>query len=118
MYNNTVTNNVAEGNGLAGITLHSHAPGQDLSGNVITHNVLSNNAVAGNPGGAPGDRDAGVTRTVDILLWSAVTPLSATSVTGNQLSNAYYGIWTKNAPRIPRNANTFAATVTVRLLQG
>jgi parallel beta-helix repeat protein len=118
VYNNTVTNNVAEGNGLAGITLHSHAPGQDLSGNAITHNILSNNGVAGNPGGAPGDSDAGVKQTVDILLWSAVTPLSATQVAGNQLSNAFYGIWTKNVPKIARNANTFAKTVTVPLTQG
>jgi parallel beta-helix repeat protein len=118
VYNNTVRGNIAQGNGLAGITLHSHAPGQDLSGNVITHNILSNDGVAGGPGGTPGDMDAGVTHSVGILLWSAVTPLTGMSVTGNVLSNDYYGIWTKNAPKISSSENTFTHTVTVPLTQG
>jgi hypothetical protein len=118
VYNNMVTHNKADGNGLAGITLHSHAPGQSLNGNVINHNVVGMNAIHGYPNGAPGDSDAGVSGTVGILLWSAVTPLTGTSVTGNTLSDDHYGIWTKNVPAIAKSANTFSSTVTVDLFQG
>ena len=117
VYDNTVSDNTAEGNGLAGVTLHSHAPGQDLSGNVITHNILSNDGLHGYPNGAPGDSDAGITHTVGIAVWSAVTPLSGTVIAGNQISNDYYGIWTQHVPKIAKSANTFASTVTVRLFQ-
>lgn len=118
VYNNTVSHNKAEGNGLAGITLHSHAPGQDLNGNDISHNIIGKNGVNGYPNGAPGDSDAGVSGTVGILLWSAVTPLSGTSLAGNTVSDDHYGIWTKNVPAIAKSANTFSASVTVALLQG
>jgi parallel beta-helix repeat protein len=117
VYNNTVTHNKAEGNGLAGITLHSHAPGQDLDGNDISHNIIGKNGVNGYPNGAPGDMDAGVSGTVGILLWSAVTPLSGTSVSGNTLSDDHFGIWTKNVPPIAKSANTFSSTVTIHLFQ-
>ncbi len=36
----------------------------------------------------------------------------------NKISHDYYGIWTKNVPTIAQSANTFAASVTVPLLQG
>jgi parallel beta-helix repeat protein len=117
VYNNTVTHNKAEGNGLAGITLHSHAPGQDLDGNDIGHNIIGKNGVNGYPNGAPGDSDAGVSGTVGILLWSAVTHLSGTSVSGNTLSDDHFGIWTKNVPPTAKSANTFSSTVTVHLFQ-
>jgi parallel beta-helix repeat protein len=117
VYDNTVSDNTADGNGLAGVTLHSHAPGQDLSGNVIRHNILSNDGLHGYPNAAPGDGDAGITHTVGIALWSAVTPLSGTVIAGNQISSDYYGIWTQNVPKIATSANTFASTVTVRLFQ-
>jgi parallel beta-helix repeat protein len=117
VYSNTLKGNTANNNGLGGVTLHSHAPGQDLNGNVITHNVLSNDGLNGYPNGAPGDSDAGITHTVAIIIWSAVSPLSGTSISGNQISNDYYGIWTQNLPKIAPSANTFASTVTVPLFQ-
>jgi len=118
VYNNTVSYNTADGNGLGGVTLHSHAPGQDLNGNVISHNTISDDGINGYPNGAPGDSDAGITQSVGITIWSAATPLTGTSIVANQISHDYYGIWTKNVPKIAQSANTFAATVTVPLLQG
>jgi parallel beta-helix repeat protein len=58
VYDNRVVFNEASGNGLPGITLHSHAPMQDISGNVIAGNHLSKNALTANKG-KPGDPDAG-----------------------------------------------------------
>ncbi|MDA8264927.1 MAG: DUF1565 domain-containing protein, partial [Actinomycetota bacterium] len=40
-YNNTVSDNTIEGNGNPGVTMHEHAPGTYLGGNVITGNTLS-----------------------------------------------------------------------------
>ena len=118
VYSNTVSYNTASGNGLGGVTLHSHAPGQDLAGNVISHNTIRNDGLHGYPNGDPGDSDAGITQTVGIVVWSAVTPLTGTSIVGNHISHDYYGIWTKNVPTFALSANTFASTVTSPLLQG
>lgn len=107
VYNNVVTGNTANGNGLAGVTLHSHAPGQDLNGNVITDNNVSNDGLEGYPNGSPGDEDFGVTNTVGILVASAVSPLAGTVIANNNISDVHYGIWTKNVPPISPSANTF-----------
>jgi nitrous oxidase accessory protein NosD len=89
-YDNTVAYNTAIGNNLAGVTIHSHAPNQDVNGNRLIGNTLSNN----NRGGDP---DAGVTRTADVLIFSAVVPITGTVISDNWLSNAHFGIWTQNA---------------------
>ena len=47
VYDNQVQNNVIWGNGLAGVTVHSHAPGQDLNGNVIEGNFIGTNNLDG-----------------------------------------------------------------------
>jgi hypothetical protein len=116
VYSNTVSGNTANDNGLGGLTLHSHAPGQDLNGNRIINNRFSHDGINGYPNGAPGDSDAGITQTVGIDIFSAVTPLVGTVVSGNTLSNEYYGIWTQNVPPLSSTANTFA-NVTVPLFQ-
>ncbi len=36
VYDNLVEGNFISGNGLAGVTVHSHSPGEDLSGNIDT----------------------------------------------------------------------------------
>jgi parallel beta-helix repeat protein len=107
-YNNVVNGNTANDNGLAGITLHSHAPGQYLNGNVITNNSVSNDGIHGYPNGAPGDSDFGVTNTVGILLGSSFTTLQGTVVSGNNIANVFFGIWTKNVLKIT-SSNTFTA---------
>ena len=55
MYNNHVEGNYLAGNGLGGVTLHAHAPGENLNGNTITGNKIYNNVNGvwlGNAGGA------------------------------------------------------------------
>ncbi|MGH3431073.1 MAG: NosD domain-containing protein [Mycobacteriales bacterium] len=89
-YDNVVAWNSVTGNNLAGITVHSHAPGSDLNGNRFLNNRLSRNNVGGDP-------DAGVTQTADILVFSAGDPITGTVARDNWISNAFFGVWTKNA---------------------
>jgi len=117
VYDNTVKGNTARGNGLGGITLHSHSAGQDLNGNTIVDNTVAGNGLNGGVSGAPGDSDAGITQTVDITVFSAVTPLKGVTVRGNHTSNAHFGIWTQNQPTIAPNANSATSSVAVPLFQ-
>lgn len=117
VYDNTVQNNTADGNGLGGFTLHSHSPGQYFNDNRIIDNTFLDDGVAGNTGNTPGDSDAGITNTVGIIVYSAVTPLSGTVITGNNLGNEYYGIWTENVPTLSQSANNFGSGVTIDVSQ-
>ena len=99
VYNNVVSDNTADNNGLAGVTLHSHAPGQDLNGNKIVGNRLRND-------GLTPDSSFNETGTVGILLGSA-SPLTGTVIAGNRISDTQFGIWTINVPKIKRGANRF-----------
>lgn len=86
VYDNTVVGNYASGNALAGVTVHMHAPGQDLNGNVVTGNLIGTNNVNG-------DRDSQpfALETAGVLV-RAADSLSIT-VTGNVISHNTDGIW-------------------------
>jgi len=43
VYSNLVQGNYLAGNGLGGVTLHSHAPGEDLNGNTVIGNTIGTN---------------------------------------------------------------------------
>jgi Right handed beta helix region len=89
-YDNFVGWNTANGNNLAGITVHSHAPNTDVNGNRFFANRLSFN----NRGGDP---DVGLTKTANIVVFSAGDPITGTVARGNWISDAFFGIWTLNA---------------------
>ncbi len=89
-YDNFAGWNTTNGNELAGITVHSHAPNTDVNGNRFVGNWASHN----NRGGDP---DASVTRTTDILVFSAADPITGTIARDNHLGHAFFGIWTLNA---------------------
>jgi hypothetical protein len=55
-YHNTIKDNTAEGNGLAGFTLHSHAPLQDMNTNVVETNTFADDSLSGLTG-SPGDAE-------------------------------------------------------------
>jgi hypothetical protein len=78
--------NYASGNALAGVTVHMHAPGQDLNGNVVTGNLIGTNNVNGDFDSPPFALD-----TAGVLV-RAVAPLSIT-ITGNVISHNTDGIW-------------------------
>jgi hypothetical protein len=105
-YGNMVLSNVVEGNGLAGITVHSHAPDQDVNGNQIIGNLVATNAVAGGVNGAPGDSDFGAVGTIGILV-ASVTPVSGTVIVGNVIRKNDTGIWTTNNVAGNFNDNIF-----------
>jgi parallel beta-helix repeat protein len=92
-YGNLVTGNTANDNGIAGISVHSHTPFQDANGNIITNNTLSHDALSGGAGGGPGDGDAGVTKTTGILVLAATSPVTGTVIAGNHISKVTDGVW-------------------------
>jgi parallel beta-helix repeat protein len=123
-YGNTVTDNTANDNGIAGISIHSHALGQDMNGNVITGNHVSHDALTGGAGGGPGDSDAGDVHTTGILVLASVQQVSGTVITGNTISNVFYGVWLSKAvtkPNVSGNTTSFdsggAAIFVNRLLK-
>jgi parallel beta-helix repeat protein len=117
VYSNLIEGNVANDNGLGGLTIHAHVAGQDFNGNRIIANTFSHDGLHGYPNGAPGDSDVAVHHTVGILIYSLATRLAGTVVRGNHLSDEFYGIWTDNAPAIKKPANIFAKGVRVALSQ-
>ncbi|HEX4216746.1 MAG TPA: right-handed parallel beta-helix repeat-containing protein [Acidimicrobiales bacterium] len=88
VYDNQVQGNVLSGNGLAGVTLHSHAPGQDLNGNTVEGNLIGTNNLDGDPDFFPS-----VDPSTTGVIVATVAPLSIT-VDHNIIANNVYGIWT------------------------
>jgi hypothetical protein len=92
-YDNTVVNNVISGNNLAGVTIHAHAPNQDVSGNVIEHNTIGPNNLGGDP-------DAGVPDTTGVLVFAplgipGVLPVTVT-IRGNHIHGNVNPVWTSD----------------------
>lgn len=99
-YSNTVTRNVVSGNGHSGVAIHSHAPAQDVHGNVIEYNEIGrNNSI--------GDHSAGVTDTAGVIVFSAVVPVTGTVVTHNRFVDDHFGIWLHNAPGANTSHNDY-----------
>jgi hypothetical protein len=88
VYNNLVSGNYIAGNGIGGVTLHSHAPGEDLNGNTISRNVIGTNNLTP-------DDDFGAhfvdPSTTGIVL-AAVSPVSIT-IDHNFITDDVNGIW-------------------------
>lgn len=86
-YDNRIVDNVIRGNNLAGVTMHAHAPNQDINGNVITHNNIGRNNLGGDP-------DAGVTQTTGILVFSAVPAVTVhVTIRHNHIHGNVFPIW-------------------------
>ncbi len=85
-YDNTVIGNRISGNGESGVTIHSHTPDQNVNGNRIVNNWIGTNNTAG-------DADAGDTLTTGVLVFSAVVPVTGTTISGNHISHNHFGIW-------------------------
>jgi nitrous oxidase accessory protein NosD len=86
-YDNRIVGNVIRRNNLAGVTMHAHAPNQDINGNVIAHNTIGRNNLGGDP-------DAGVTQTTGILIYSALPPVTVhVTVRHNHIHGNVFPIW-------------------------
>jgi hypothetical protein len=93
VFDNVVTGNVFDGNGHAGFDVHAHAPGMNLTGNVVTGNRIGVNNLRTSEGDA---------QTTGVYLGDA-SPLAIT-VEGNTISGDYYGIFTAGGPVTVRGA--------------
>jgi hypothetical protein len=82
IYGNLIADNDATGNGLGGVTIHSHVAGQNFTGNVITSNTFGPNNLGG---------DYGDPSTTGVYIGS-VSPLSV-KVTNNNFINNVNGIF-------------------------
>jgi parallel beta-helix repeat protein len=89
VYDNVVDDNEATGNGLAGITIHAHLPGgEDINGNVFTHNRLGTNNLGGDGFDGPPTMDF---QTTGIAVYSAVA--AHMTIADNHIRDNVYGIW-------------------------
>jgi parallel beta-helix repeat protein len=93
VYDNLVQGNYLAGNGLGGVTLHAHAPGENLTGNTITGNVIgTNNLDPDHDFGPP--FDDGQTTGVVIISASSIT----ITITHNVIFNNVIGIYLAQVP--------------------
>ncbi|HEV7753927.1 MAG TPA: right-handed parallel beta-helix repeat-containing protein [Baekduia sp.] len=84
-YDNRVIGNTLLDNGEAGIAIHAHAPGENVAGNVIKDNTVGGNGV---------DPDAGSGNPVGIALLNAdpaTTP--GEIIAANHVSDEFWGIF-------------------------
>jgi Right handed beta helix region len=88
-YDNVVSRNFVQGNGLAGISVHSHAPNAYVNGNAFTSNVIGTNNVTLEDGADVSPKD---TQTTGILIWSAASTYHFT-VAHNTIFNNAVGVW-------------------------
>jgi hypothetical protein len=115
VYNNTIEADSMSGNGLAGVTLHSHLPGQgNFSGNVVVGNDIGTNNIGGSGSIAGGD-DGDPNSTA--IYVGSVDPLSIT-VADNIMHNDVNGIFAAGSVTVKkaslnlfqRVANPFVST--------
>jgi len=123
VYNNTVRNNTADGNGLGGVVIHSHFGFQDLNGNVIEGNHLSNDNLVGDQSDfvinnvVPTAIQVGSGLGPGVVGPPPPSPITGTIIRNNVISDEHDGIWTLNSP-LSHNVvsqNTFGPNVTTPL---
>lgn len=80
VYSNIVERNSISGDGLAGVTVHAHAPGEDLNGNVIRDNVIGTNNLDGDFDFAGNTPSAADPLTTGVIVATTFSPISITVV--------------------------------------
>jgi hypothetical protein len=105
VYNNRVQGNSILTNGLPGIALHSHLPGQDLNGNVVWGNVIGTNNVLG---GEPND-----TETTGVFAGTH-DPVTLT-VQGNIIRDDHFGVFTEGPVTLAHVDHNIFTNVDVRV---
>ena len=109
VYDNLVEGNVISGNGLAGVTVHSHSPGEDLNGNTIRYNTIGTNNLDGDFDFGHNTPPAIDALTTGVIVADATgnNPISVT-IQNNRIENDNYGIW-----MTPLVTGTFAPNIFV-----
>ncbi len=96
---NVISGNTSTGNGIPGITIHGHAPNQNLNDNVITGNTLNNNSADLPPTATSGSAGINI---------NAVSPITGIVISQNTITGEALGV-VVNAPgsfTIERNTFT------------
>ncbi len=82
-YDNTVVDNLATENGLPGVAMHAHAPGESLNSNMIVGNTLSGNGADTQDAFTPGPTGINI---------YAVPPSYGNRVSDNIIQNESYDV--------------------------
>jgi parallel beta-helix repeat protein len=91
VYDNLVQGNYLAGNGLAGVTVHSHAPDENLNGNTITGNVIGTNNLDPDQDFVPFGPQFYDGEPTGVIVASASG--IAITIAHNVIANNYYGLW-------------------------
>ncbi len=110
-YNNTVTGNTLSGTGAEGVGIHSHAPFQNVNGNVITNNTISN---SGPDLAAGSDGPTGIVVFADV--GAGAFPITHETIESNTISDNDIGIFVKGVKgQLDLQSNTMASSVKTAL---
>jgi parallel beta-helix repeat protein len=100
-YGNVVVGNRMEGNGLPGVTMHSHAPFQNLNNNLITGNEISKN---GPDGDVPTSGPTGIVVFSDT--GNGAPPITGTVISQNIIRDEAIGIAVATNGAVDAHLNT------------
>ncbi len=90
---NTVTGNTIVGGGLPGVIVHANAPGDTIDGTTISGNTFSLNNWL-DTAGPPQPTAIGLRAEAPVPP-PATPSITHTSITGNTISNEFYGVWSE-----------------------
>jgi parallel beta-helix repeat protein len=103
-YGNVVTHNRLTNNGLPGVAMHSHAPGQNLNNNVIVDNTISGN-------GADTDDTVTPGRTgINVNNGFGGSAVSGTVISQNVISNEDVDVAVRTVASVDINLNQLLGT--------
>lgn len=97
---NIVIHNILTENGLPGVALHSHAPGQDLSGNEIVGNYIAGNGPDTDDAATPGPTGINV---------FAVSPAPGTVIAQNVIRKEALDVAVNTAAQVEVHLNNFSS---------
>jgi parallel beta-helix repeat protein len=100
-HDNYIINNTVMNNGFPGVVIIGHEAGDNMNGNEIINNTISGNA---------GDPDTGLTKTMGIVVFGAMSPVANVMIVGNSISNEDIGILVGNVTSATIFGNTNTAT--------
>ena len=96
---NVVVGNTLTGNGLPGVTMHGHTPGQFMSDTIIAGNILSGNGADTDDAFTPGPTGVNV---------FSVSPARGTIVSQNIISGEQIAVAVNTPAEVDANLNSFS----------
>ncbi|HZQ85867.1 MAG TPA: right-handed parallel beta-helix repeat-containing protein [Acidimicrobiales bacterium] len=107
MKGNTITGNTIIGGGLPGVIVHANAPGDTIDATMISNNTFSLDNWL-DTAGPPQPTAIGLRAEAPVPP-PATPSITNTTITGNTISNEYYGIWSEgNVTGTTQSGNTIS----------